>query len=290
MTEGPGVGQWDCDSGAPCDDGTCVDNIVATIEANATLGSLVTSVHTTGQETAAFFPTPGAALWLSVATNSAANVVLVRGTDGSTHIPTPYLLLGSHQQGIKLGAGDYDGYLYVLDETGATARVYASAFYVGSSYFGSGGSTVNGNASFMSTDKATATDGYTVTVRSGNNTNTGDYTSGFVDVASGNTTTDGNTGPINIYSGVAGAGIADAGGIFMSVNGKTGTGTDVLTITGSAGAIDIAKLKAADLTAGSCTAGQVSWDTGGAAKELCLCTATNNWDCLTLTTANGPAD
>ena len=50
----------------------------------------------------------------------------------------------------------------------------------------------------------------------------------------------------------------------------------------------------ADLVVGTCTAGQVGIDNGGATKELCICGTANTWGCWKLTdgtfNANGPAD
>ena len=48
-----------------------------------------------------------------------------------------------------------------------------------------------------------------------------------------------------------------------------------------------------DLSVGSCVAGDVAYDTGGATKEYCFCFVTNTWGCWKpdgTFTANGPAD
>ena len=49
-----------------------------------------------------------------------------------------------------------------------------------------------------------------------------------------------------------------------------------------------------DLTVGSCTAGPLALDAGGATKEFCICGTANSWSCWKLTTgaftAGGPAD
>lgn len=90
--------------------------------------------------------------------------------------------------------------------------------------------------------------------------------------------------------------VVSAGG-----DGNTGmnwAGGDVLKLvangspflTSAAAGIDLAVVQQADLTAGSCTLGQLRLDTGGATKELCYCQATNVWYCWSATTVTGPAD
>lgn len=54
--------------------------------------------------------------------------------------------------------------------------------------------------------------------------------------------------------------------------------------------VNILELQQADLTAGSCTLGQIRLDTGGATKELCYCQASNTWYCWSATTLTGPTD
>ena len=51
--------------------------------------------------------------------------------------------------------------------------------------------------------------------------------------------------------------------------------------------VNILELPQADLGS-TCTLGQISLDTGGAAKELCYCQATNTWLCSTMSA--GPTD
>ena len=40
----------------------------------------------------------------------------------------------------------------------------------------------------------------------------------------------------------------------------------------------------------TCSTGQVAYDTGGAADEICICHTTNTWGCVTVTTTSGPTD
>lgn len=54
--------------------------------------------------------------------------------------------------------------------------------------------------------------------------------------------------------------------------------------------VNILELSQEDLTAGSCTLGQLRIDTGGAVKEFCYCAVTNTWYCITMTTITGPTD
>lgn len=82
---------------------------------------------------------------------------------------------------------------------------------------------------------SSASAGAAVTVTTGDRTNAGNVASGALNLGTGATTTDGNSGPVNIYSGVAGAGIADAGDLVLAVNGAPGTGTTVATFDASAG-------------------------------------------------------
>lgn len=47
----------------------------------------------------------------------------------------------------------------------------------------------------------------------------------------------------------------------------------------------------ADLAAGACTANRLFRDTGGATREICWCNAGGTaYDCISVTTANGPTD
>jgi hypothetical protein len=124
-------------------------------------------------------------------------------------------------------------------------------------------------------------------IKTGAQTNVGDYDSGDNNRYTGDTTTDGDTGDCNTWTGVAGAGTADAGDINMSVNGAPGVGTDVFQALGATGAVDLLKIKQEDASA-TCTLGQWVIDTGGGTVELCYCQATDTWYCTPLTA--GPTD
>ena len=137
-----------------------------------------------------------------------------------------------------------------------------------------------------SVDRVGAEASREISLYTGDAGNVGDYDTGFISIFTGDTTTDGNTGTISIYTGAAGAGAADAGDILMAVNGAPGAGTDVLQATGSAGAITMAKLKQEDAAA-TCTVGEIVLD-NATTIELCYCQATNTWYCVAL--AAGPAD
>lgn len=87
-------------------------------------------------------------------------------------------------------------------------------------------------------------------------------------------------------STVSDAGVVDA----LTISGGTvnnsvigGSTPAAATVTTLSAAIQ------ADLTAGSCTANQIRFDTGGAAAELCFCAVTNTWSCVTMV-PGGPVD
>ena len=66
------------------------------------------------------------------------------------------------------------------------------------------------------------------------------------------------------------------------------------SIDASAGSMDyndvnVLELTQADLAVGSCALGQLRYDTGGAARELCYCATVNVWSCTTVV-AGGPVD
>jgi hypothetical protein len=93
---------------------------------------------------------------------------------------------------------------------------------------------------------------------------------------------------VNIYSGAAGAGIADAGDINFAVNGAPGVGTTALQILGATGTVNLALIAQKDVGA-TCTTGEWALDTAGTA-ELCYCQAVNTWYCIAFTDTTGPAD
>lgn len=75
----------------------------------------------------------------------------------------------------------------------------------------------------------------------------------------------------------------------------SGTATDgQLPVTLANHTLTAPLITLADLVVGTCTAGQLGVDNGGATKEWCVCGTTNTWGCWKLSdgtfNANGPAD
>lgn len=122
-----------------------------------------------------------------------------------------------------------------------------------------------------------------VNIYSADQTNAGNYSSGSVNIHSGTTNTDGNTGDIDIYTGVAGAGAADAGSVNIGVHGTT----PLVTVDGPTQAIGLLTLSQEDAPA-TCAVGEAIIDNGGTAIEFCYCQAVNTWRCTVLQV--GPAD
>lgn len=134
-------------------------------------------------------------------------------------------------QGVLLDTSTADGYLYLYDESGGAMYLAASRFYSGGSHFRNNLLTMDGPAQIVTSTKTGTANSEQLTITTGDQTNAGDYRTGNINIASGDTTTDGDTGNINIYSGVAGAGIADAGDLIFAVNGAPGVGTEVLRLS-----------------------------------------------------------
>ncbi len=105
-----------------------------------------------------------------------------------------------------------------------------------------------------------------------------------------------------LSSGSGGAFLGSGKGLYWSSTTAASGGLDlgaeraeanfIKLTNGSSGLGGISswKIKEADLTAGSCTAGAFQLDTGGATKELCYCQVTNTWYCWSVTTVTGPTD
>lgn len=83
----------------------------------------------------------------------------------------------------------------------------------------------------------------------------------------------------------------DAGGISLEVDGISYF-DDRIEIAGESKSTTlITTTLESDLSPGACTAGTWGVDTGGATRELCRCNdAGTAYDCISVTTANGPTD
>lgn len=115
ITEGDGTGgTYECDGAA--DDATCVANLIATVEANATLGPITAAVTRVG-ETTMWYP-EGAGLWLKVVPSDGVNTVVSRGTDGVKIVPDGTAAL----PGVRLATEATGLYLY-----GTAALGFATA-------------------------------------------------------------------------------------------------------------------------------------------------------------------
>lgn len=285
-TEGAGAGgTFEC-NGAATDD-ECVTNLKATYTATPCTGVTVSVV--TG-ETMGFTNTPGTASRIALAVSD-TDIAIATGTDGAVY-STAITYIGSPAQGIKLDAATTDGRLLIQDEVGTSAALGAYAgFYSSTTTYFNYTSLTLGDASAQNVTTPihnTTVPTYPITLRSGAQTNAGDYASGAVNVYTGATTTDGNTGAVNIYTGAAGAGAADAGNITLATNGAPGVGTTGFQILGATGKVDMLAITQGDLTA-SCTLGQVALDTANT-PELCICQNTNTWYCVAIADTTGPAD
>ena len=130
---------------------------------------------------------------------------------------------------ILTGKLEVDGDIY------ADGNTYGQAFYLAgatTSYISGTGIQYQGtNPSFRTATYTVASPSNSITMKSGDQTNAGDYASGDAMVYTGATTTDGNTGDVAIYTGIAGAGQADAGDVRLGVHGDNGD----LTIDGATG-------------------------------------------------------
>lgn len=194
--------------------------------------------------------------------NIAANILLSGGgSDGQLILSN---LAGT--QGVLLDTTS-DGTLELTDEAG-NALILALNDNSSKVTFGTGGGSSLDKSilSFGVTNSIISTTArvggaatFALDIATGNQTNAGDVATGKLSLYTGNTTTDGNTGDIEIYTGVAGAGQADAGDIILSVNGAAGAGTTAIQIEGATGNVIMANLPTADsgLTAGTL------WNNGG---------------------------
>lgn len=111
------------------------------------------------------------------------------------------------------------------------------------------------------------------------------------------TTVDINGGTIDgVTIGGASAGAVTSTSLNLSEGNMTNGGSiavdsiDADATTVNYNDVNIFEIAQEDLTAGSCTLGQLRIDTGGVLKEWCYCAATNTWYCITMTTITGPSD
>jgi len=180
----------------------------------------------------------GTAAAPALAFASDTDLGLYRYGSNTAALTSPIFYLGNAgmTQGMKFDTVS-DGVLFLTDEAGGALAVSAGSFY-----WGSGGSsnvigsiaTLGGGGGIVRTPSVTGTsESASMTISTGNQSNVGNYSSGKLYLLTGATTTDGNTGNVEIYTGAAGAGIADAGDIIMSVNGAPGAGTTMLTLDAS---------------------------------------------------------
>jgi len=195
----------------------------------------------------------------------------------------------SASQGILLDGTTTDGELAITDENAANATLKVADIKLDDSASGSGAVSIYAVArdalSIRTSGTSTANITGEFSLSTGPNTNVGDYDTGDLLLYTGATTTDGDTGDVKIYSGAAGAGAADAGDIYFSVNGAPGGGgTTALTIDGGTGAVLPNRVVGTDALAEpfSCTAsvaGAVVYvdDTDDSAAAVhCICFATGD--------------
>lgn len=142
---------------------------------------------------------------------------------------------GAKTQGVKFDTSTTDGWLYLTDESDGALILRASTFSTTDNssmnatsmrLYSAGEANhynayAGGDLNFYSLNSSGTNASGNVDVFTGAQTNVGDYESGAVVIDTGDTTTDGDTGDVTIRTGAAGAGAADAGDIFLQVNGTT---------------------------------------------------------------------
>lgn len=140
----------------------------------------------------------------------------------------------------NLAGGAYGNFRAAGGTFSATTQV--NSILSASYFYGIG---VNQYRSGSQSTSATVDTGDAI-LATGAHTNVGNYNSGDMVITTGTTDTDGNTGNITIYTGLAGAGQADSGSIKLGVHGDT-TGAS-LTIDGPTGAVLPYRYIAADVS------------------------------------------
>jgi len=219
---------------------------------NVTRALYGSAIHTTDNGKTSFgnaYSTPDA--WLSWSNTGTHHLefALTNG-DGSGNDKVvwyanqgeKHFYIGEIAQSVKLDTS-VDSVLTLTDESGGNLEIISQTF--GATTFRQKGNaafsvTNNAYAQSLSINTSAGSGAYAsgaITINTGDTVNAGDYDSGALSLYTGDTTTDGDSGDVNIYTGVAGAGIADAGDIIFAVNGAPGAGTTMMTMDASAGKI-----------------------------------------------------
>jgi len=244
---------YDCDGAAS--DAACVLALKTAIDGHGTLGTVITTDcldATCSDEALTLGVVPGTSCSLSVTPSDAVNTVVAHGTDGAfvvagriynptgplnfgTSATTGHGLVGPDDTLVG-GKLEVDGTVYFdgnVEVAGNVTMTGAKYLYVGQ--YGIQPQVAANTLLLATQTRSNAFATSDASLYSGAQSNVGDYASGAVKLYTGDTTTDGNTGNVWIYSGAAGAGIADAGDLVLAVNGAPGTGTTVATFDASAG-------------------------------------------------------
>lgn len=142
-------------------------------------------------------------------------------------------------QGIELNTSATSNTLTLINDAGGIAYLNLSGGFL-QTYSYSGAILGNQSLVFWGSygDVNTRNESTTVVTKplslyTGAQTNAGNYASGDLSLHTGDTTTDGDTGDISLYTGVAGAGTADAGDLLLSTHGAYGSGTSGVKLWGA---------------------------------------------------------
>jgi len=181
-------------------------------------------------------------------------------------------------QGIKFDTHTADGSLYLTDESGGNLTLVVTGLSLSGGISGTG----TGSLYARTAGTAAAATSGELTLNTGANINAGNYATGGINIYTGNTTNDGNTGSITIYTGVAGAGATDAGDIKFGVHGNTTGGS--IKVLGATGAVLINRVVGTGALAEpfacvAATAGAIVYvdDTNDSAAAVrCVCFATGD--------------
>jgi len=246
------IGHFTCDG----TDGDCVDSIAASLALAVPPASGLTITHTATTERLVLSVVNGVASYFTCvfSDEAGATLTLTRGTDGAVWLGGRYVYMGTSAQGAKFDTANTDDLVIMTNESGAAITLQAYQYFLngnngwlnGAALQFSSGGTIASRA--MSTASASGN----MSLYSGAHTGNGDYDTGAVSVYSGATTgvNDGDTGDVSlysggsvalttgdiaIYSGTATAGVANAGNIYLAVNGAPSASTTKLTVSGATG-------------------------------------------------------